>query len=31
MYNLFEKIVSHPKFDSSIEDGFGETLLEALI
>ena len=31
MYNLFEKIVSHPKFDSSIEDGFGETLLESLI
>ena len=31
MYTLFEKIVSHPKFDSSIEDGFGETLLESLI
>ena len=31
MYNLFEKIVSHPMFDSSIEDGFGETLLESLI
>lgn len=31
MYNLFEKIVAHPKFDSTIEDGFGETLLESLI
>ena len=31
MYNLFEKIVNHPKFDSSVEDGFGETLLESLI
>lgn len=31
MYTLFEKIVGHPKFDSSIEDGFGETLLESLI
>ena len=31
MYNLFEKIVNHPKFDSTIEDGFGETLLESLI
>ena len=31
MYTLFEKIVSHPKFDSTIEDGFGETLLESLI
>jgi hypothetical protein len=31
MYDLFEKIVAHPKFDSSIEDGFGETLLESLI
>lgn len=31
MYNLFEKIVSHPMFDSSIEDGFGETFLESLI
>lgn len=31
MYDLFEKIVSHPKFDSTIEDGFGETLLESLI
>jgi hypothetical protein len=31
MYTLFEKIVSHPMFDSNIEDGFGETLLESLI
>jgi hypothetical protein len=31
MYNLFDKIVNHPKFDSSAEDGFGETLLESLI
>jgi hypothetical protein len=31
MYTLFDKIVSHPKFDSTIEDGFGETLLESLI
>lgn len=31
MYNLFEKIVNHPMFDSKIEDGFGETLLESLI
>jgi len=31
MYNLFEKIVTHPKFDSTIEDGFGETLLESLM
>lgn len=31
MYNLFDMIVKHPKFDSTIEDGFGETLLESLI
>ena len=31
MYTLFEKIVNHPTFDSNIEDGFGETLLESLI
>ena len=31
MYDLFDKIVNHPKFDSTIEDGFGETLLESLI
>jgi hypothetical protein len=31
MYNLFEVIVAHPSFDSTIEDGFGETLLESLI
>ena len=31
MYNLFDKIVRHPKFDSTIEDGFGETLLESLL
>lgn len=31
MCDLFEKIVGHPKFDSTAEDGFGETLLESLI
>ena len=31
MYDLFDKIINHPKFDSTIEDGFGETLLESLI
>ena len=31
MYNLFDKIINHPTFDSSAEDGFGETLLESLI
>ena len=31
MYNLFDKIVNHPNFDSTVEDGFGETLLESLI
>ena len=31
MYTLFETIVGHPMFDSTIEDGFGETLLESLI
>ena len=31
MYNLFEIIVNHPKFDSSNKDGFNETLLESLI
>ena len=31
MCNLFFKIVNHPNFNSNIEDGFGETLLETLI
>jgi len=31
MFDLFEVIVNHPTFDSSIEDGFGETLLESLM
>lgn len=31
MTKLFEKIVNHPQWDSSITDGFGETLLESLI
>lgn len=31
MFNLFNVIVSHEKFDSKIEDGFGETLLLSLI
>ena len=31
MYKLFDAIVNHPKFNSKIEDGFGETLLESLL
>ena len=31
MYNLFKVIVNHKKFDSSKEDGFGETLLCSLL
>ena len=31
MYDLFEVIVNHPTFDSSIKDGFGETLLISLM
>ena len=31
MYDLYEKIISNPKFDSDLEDGFGESLLESLI
>jgi hypothetical protein len=31
MFTLFNIIIEHPKFDSTIEDGFGETLLESLI
>ena len=31
MYDLFEKIAKNPKFDSNIEDGFGENLLQSLI
>lgn len=31
MFKLFGKIVSHPKFNSKVEDGFGETLLQSLL
>lgn len=31
MFKLFDVIVQNPKFNSKIEDGFGETLLESLI
>lgn len=31
MFKLFGAIVGHPKFNSSIRDGFGETLLQSLI
>jgi hypothetical protein len=31
MYELFEVIANHPTFDSAIEDGFGETLLQSLM
>ena len=31
MFKLFTSIVSHPKFNSKIEDGFGETLLQSLL
>ena len=31
MYKLFAKLVDHPSFDSSVEDGFGETLLESML
>lgn len=31
MFKLFNALVNHPKFDTSIEDGFGETLLESLL
>lgn len=31
MYDLFEVIVNHPTFDSAVEDGFGESLLESLL
>ena len=31
MFNLFEYVVSHPKFDVSIKDGFGDPLLESLL
>lgn len=31
MSKLFETIINHPKFDSRVEDGFGETLLESLL
>ena len=31
MFKLFAKMVSHPKFNSKVEDGFGETLLQSLL
>ncbi len=31
MWNLCETIIKHPKFDYSVEDGFGETILHALL
>lgn len=31
MKDLFKEIINHPKWDSTITDGFGETLLESLI
>jgi hypothetical protein len=31
MYKLFDVIVNHPKWDSSILDGFGEPLIDALV
>jgi hypothetical protein len=31
MFKLFAKMVSHPKFDSTVEDGFGETLLQSIL
>ena len=31
MFKLFGKMVSHPKFDSKIEDGFGESLLQSIL
>ena len=31
MFKLFSVIIGHPKFDSSIRDGFGESLLQGLI
>lgn len=31
MFDLFEVLVNHPKFDNSVQDGFGETLLENLL
>lgn len=31
MYELFSLVTSHPSFDTTLEDGFGESLLEGLI
>lgn len=31
MFKLFDVLVKHPKFDTTIEDGFGETLLQSLL
>ena len=31
MYDLFEAIVSHPTFDSDVEDGFGESVFQSLL
>lgn len=31
MIKLFDAIINHPKFDSKMEDGFGETLIQTLL
>ena len=31
LFNLFSVVVSHPTFDTTMEDGFGESLLEGMI
>ena len=31
MYDLFNVIINHPKFDPSFEDGFGDSILQTLI
>ena len=31
MYDLYDEIVNHPMFNSTVEDGFGETLLGSLL
>lgn len=31
MFNLYEVIISHPKFDYAVNDGYGETVLESIL
>ena len=31
MYDLFNVIINHPKFDPSYEDGFGDSILQSLL